>query len=64
VYISTGYGSINSSLFRRGIAEDSSCQVCGIEESVDHVIYNCRLYDDLRSQIANLEKLQVSIDRG
>jgi len=50
VYIITGYGPINSSLYKRGAAEDDSCKYCGEEETVDHIIYYCGLYDELRNQ--------------
>jgi len=50
VYIITGYGPINSSLYKRGAAEDDSCKYCGEEETVDHIIYSCEIYEDLRKQ--------------
>jgi len=62
VYIITGYDPINSSLYRRGAVEDNSCPFCGEEETVDHIIYFCALYDDLRRQdlkINDLQKLEM-----
>jgi len=62
VYIITGYGPINSSLYKRGTVEDDSCPFCGAEETVDHIIYSCYMYDDLRRQdlkINNLQKLEM-----
>jgi len=64
VYIITGYGHINSSLYKRGAIEDAdvqtSCQYCGEEETVDHLIYFCDLYDDLRKQNLKISDLLKS----
>lgn len=60
MYIITGYGPINSSLHKRGAVEDASCQYCREEETVDHLIYYCDLYDDLRKQDLKISDLHKS----
>jgi len=47
-------------LYRRGAVEDDSCPFCGAEETVDHIIYSCELYDDLRRQELKINDLQKS----
>lgn len=50
VYVITGYGPIKASLFKRGIIEENLCDACKIEETVDHLMYTCKLYEDLREK--------------
>lgn len=47
-YLLTGHGSLNAFLHKRGLSE-SSCCPCGVvcEDSL-HVLFECRLYSDLR----------------
>lgn len=54
VYIVTGYGSIKSSLNKRGLIEDENCDACGEEETVKHMLYDCVLYEDIREGNINL----------
>lgn len=50
VYIITGYGPIKSSLKKRNLIEDGNCDACGKEETVEHMIYDCNLYRDIRTR--------------
>lgn len=47
-YAITGYGPINSTLFKRGAVEDSKCTFCDEEETVEHMIYGCPGYEEER----------------
>lgn len=50
-YILTGYGSINSTLFRRGAEETNVCPVCkNSKETVEHILLECPGYQDKRYQ--------------
>lgn len=53
VYIITGYESIKASLFKRDLSEDDSCIICGMEETVDHLIFDCQVYQRLRNDRIN-----------
>lgn len=50
VYVLTGYGPINSILLKRGISDELTCEACGEEETVNHMIYDCELYQKLRDE--------------
>lgn len=47
-YIITGYGPINSTLFKRGAVEDSKFTFCDEEETVEHMIFECPGYEEER----------------
>lgn len=47
-YLITAYGPINVTLYERGISEEENCFKCGVREIVDHIIFDCDLYRDLR----------------
>jgi len=49
VYMITGYGPINETLFARNCVQTADCPRCpGIAESVEHMLFHCPLYDNLR----------------
>lgn len=58
VYMITGYGPINASLYRRGSVVESSCPMCGSEEeTVNHLIYECSEYQIFRyTELGNVER--------
>lgn len=60
IYVLTGYGPINSTLFKRGITEDCGCAACGEEETVDHMIFDCTLYRGLRDDQLELDRSEKS----
>lgn len=47
-YILTGYGPINESLFRRGAVDSPLCLSCGTDETLDHMLYDCPMYERFR----------------
>jgi len=47
-------------LYKRGAPEDDSCKYCREEETVDHIIYSCKLYEDLRKQDLTISELLKS----
>lgn len=50
-FLLTGHGSMNDYLFKRGLEESTEC-VCGKgNETRNHIIQECELYDDLRENI-------------
>lgn len=57
-YFITGYGSINSTLYERGCAEDPVCTLCRLNEveSIDHMLYICPFYREFRyTELFNTE---------
>lgn len=49
VYILTGYGSINSSLYKRGSIGSPLCPLCGQkDETTEHIIFECVMYEKYR----------------
>lgn len=49
VYLITGYGSIGSTLYRRGAIDFKDCPACDSEdETVDHMILECPAYEHIR----------------
>lgn len=65
VGIITGYGSIRSSLERRGLENSARCPSCGYEnETVEHILFSCPRYTAIRYdaiETANIE-LEKLID--
>lgn len=55
-YLITAYGPINATLFDRGISEEENCYKCGVRETVDHILFDCDLYQDLRDNWLNVQK--------
>ena len=44
-YLITGYGPINSTLCKRGLADSGNCPMCmESEETPDHMIFDCEAY--------------------
>lgn len=62
VYIVTGYGPINSTLFKRGIVTEPGCPLCGIEETIDHMLFDCELYEDIRQNLTLVGKRTFYIE--
>ena len=49
VYLITGYGPINSTLFKKKQAESNICPVCKAEEeTTEHIIFDCIEYQNER----------------
>lgn len=46
-FLLTGHGSLNDFLYRRGLSETDRCRCGGVEDS-GHVLFECRIYEDLR----------------
>lgn len=40
----------------RGISEEENCLKCGVRETVDHIIFDCELYRDLRGNWLHIQK--------
>lgn len=54
VYIITGYGPINSTLYKRGATENKICPSCkNKEETLRHVLLECPAYQRLRYEELN-----------
>ncbi|KAJ3639188.1 hypothetical protein Zmor_004058 [Zophobas morio] len=47
LFLLTGHGSMNEFLYKRGLSEMDKCG-CGCVESVRHILFECRLYDEER----------------
>lgn len=49
-YLITGYGPINSSLYKRKCVDDKNCLVCNLdeEEDVRHILFKCPVYNEFR----------------
>lgn len=57
-YLITGYGPINSTLFKRKCVENKNCIICNLEEEEDinHIIFRCPKYQEFRyAEILNLD---------
>lgn len=51
MYLLTGYGLINSTLFKRGAEKENKCPICKVfEETVVHMIFECLGYQGVRYQ--------------
>lgn len=51
VYLLTGYGPINSSLYKRGAEDTDRCPFCTDKvETVEHMVKECKEYQDFRYQ--------------
>lgn len=48
VYLITGYGPIRATLYRRGLEEEKDCAECAVEETVEHMLYDCPIYAEDR----------------
>jgi len=55
-YLITAYGPINATLYERGISQEENCFKCGVRETVDHIIFDYDLYQDLRGTWLNVGK--------
>ncbi|XP_043506109.1 uncharacterized protein LOC122526656 [Polistes fuscatus] len=44
----SGHHSLNACLFKYGIVQSPSCDCGGVEESPNHILFQCSLYDDQR----------------
>ncbi len=42
---------LNASLFIIGVHETGLCENCGEKETVEHVIYDCKRYDEERKEL-------------
>lgn len=69
-YLITGYGPINSTLFKRNCVNNKYCLICDLEEEEDikHILFRCPKYNQFRySDILNanieLEKLIESKEK-
>jgi hypothetical protein len=56
-YLLTGHGSMNASLFQRGLSESKRCACGSASEDWMHILVECELYNDLR----DLELLGVKM---
>lgn len=49
VYILTGYGPINETLYKRGAIESPICKLCNeSNENIEHMIFGCKRYENVR----------------
>lgn len=48
--IKIGHGSVNTKLAKLGLKENSLCPNCGMKETVQHIIWECPEYDNLRHE--------------
>ncbi len=46
-----GHSGLNASLFLIGVHETGLCENCGEKETVEHVIYDCKRYDEERKEL-------------
>ncbi|XDV19448.1 hypothetical protein PO909_024918 [Leuciscus waleckii] len=46
-----GHSRLNASLFIIGVHETGLCENCGEKETVEHVIYNCKRFDEERKEL-------------
>ncbi len=46
-----GHSGLNASLFVTGGHENGFCENCGEKEKVEHVIYDCKRYDEERNEL-------------
>lgn len=60
VYIITGYGPIKSSLNRRGLTQDKNCVACEEEETVEHMVFDCQLYNGIKIENFNTDRQNIS----
>jgi hypothetical protein len=62
--IITGHGNMKTYLFRYKIIESPTCSCEEGEQSVDHIIYECKLYenerDTLKAAVRRPESWQIS----
>ena len=55
--IRSGHNSLKNHLFRLNIINDDKCQ-CGSVESVDHIVFNCPLYNKQRKILIDFLKMK------
>ena len=49
VYLTTGYGPINSTLNKRGLSDVNNCPICReTSETRDHILFDCVGYENIR----------------
>ncbi len=46
-----GHSGLNASLFITGLHETGLCENCGGKETMEHVIYDCKMYDEERKEL-------------
>jgi len=57
----TGYGSINKTLFERNCIQSPLCPDCTeVEEDVEHLLFHCPLYNDIRIQSLASQEAQTN----
>ncbi|KMQ93078.1 reverse transcriptase [Lasius niger] len=60
----TGYGSINGTSFARGAVDDPNCFFCkDEEENVEHMLFECPLYEEFRYETLKKEETQKELRR-
>ncbi|XP_063416806.1 uncharacterized protein LOC134699047 [Mytilus trossulus] len=56
----TGYIPLNKHLYKIGISDTKLCEECRVEETVEHFLLHCKLYNTERSILFDsLRKLQI-----
>lgn len=55
-YAITGYGPINSTLHKRGAAQEAKCTFCSEEETIEHMLFICPGYNEERRGINNIKE--------
>jgi endonuclease/exonuclease/phosphatase (EEP) superfamily protein YafD len=58
----TGHGKFREYLSRVGVIQSGGCISCGVDETPQHVLFNCPLYDDIRNEI-NLDEIERGLSR-
>ena len=51
---------VNKYLYRIGQVNSPDCELCGVEEDIDHLMLRCTRYNDIRAKLFNdVRKLEV-----
>lgn len=50
IYMLTGYGPMNGTLYRRGAVLDPGCIFCDEEETAEHMLLHCKEYEEERRE--------------